>query len=67
MAQIKLNQVLTESQMLKKFGFSKPQLDSLRTKDKFPYVKVCKGVNVYIEMDVIHWLLNRRIGLKVST
>ena len=66
MAQIKLNQVLTEAQMLKKFGFSKPQLDDLRKKSDFPHVSICKGVTVFIEPYVTNWLLKHQEGLDIS-
>ena len=64
MHKVKFSQVLTEAQMIKKFGLSKPQLDTLRRETDFPYVPVRKGVTVYIEQDVVGWFLVHREGFE---
>ena len=59
-----LKNLITEDELINKFGFSEPQLKNLRTQSGFPYVPVCQNVRMYFEESVLHWCAINEKGMK---
>ena len=64
MREIKINEILTEAQLMKKFSFTKRQLETLRFEREFPYIPAAKNVRLYNSKSVVEWLLERERNKK---
>ena len=58
-----LQNVLTEAELLKLFGFTKAQLAECRNGKKLPFLKVGRNCRLYLERDVVEWLKGLRTVL----
>ena len=64
--ELSLENVIPEEELLKLFGIKKAGLGDLRRRHKLPFLKIDNQRRVYLEQDVIEWLLNRRKVLNSS-
>ena len=61
MDNVTLENFLTEDAVIEMFGLSnRSQLNTLRQKECLPFVAVSKSLRMYVESDLVDWLLNRR-------
>lgn len=58
-----IKNVFTEDAVLKWLDLEPPQLATLRNRQKFPYIQVNREVRLYLENDIIEWLLTKRQNL----
>ena len=58
-----LQNILTESEMLKITGLTKSQLADCRTKKRLPFLKINQYCRLYLERDVVDWLKKSRTVL----
>ena len=65
--QVTIKNVITEDELIDLFGISKANLDDLRYNYKLPFYKINKLSRVYLEQDVIDWLVPRKQVLNKDT
>ena len=62
----KVENLITEPDLCELFGCKKEQLARLRNGSKLPFLKITRTNRLYLESDVMEWLLSRRKILNVS-
>ena len=62
----KIENLVTEPDLCELFGCTKDQLSRLRSEEQFPFLKITRKQRLYLESDVIGWLLSRRKILNAS-
>ena len=56
----KVENLITESDLCELFGCNKNQLARLRNDAGLPFLKITKTSRLYLESDVMEWLLTQR-------
>jgi len=56
----KIQNLITEDELKELFGISKPTLSRLRLEEGLPYLRISMTRRLYLESDVIDWLIGRR-------
>ena len=56
----KIENLVTEPVLCELFGCKKNQLARLRNEARLPFLKVTRTTRLYLESDVMDWLLKRR-------
>lgn len=62
----KVADLITEPDLCELFGCKKSQVARLRNDGRLPFLKITRTNRLYLESDVIKWLLARRKVLNVS-
>ena len=62
----RVENLITESDLCELFGCKKNQLARLRNEARLPFLKITRTNRLYLESDVIKWLLERRMVLNAS-
>jgi len=62
----RVENLITESDLCELFGCKKSQLARLRNEVRLPFLKITRTSRLYLESDVMKWLLERRMVLNVS-
>ena len=62
----RVENLITESDLCELFGCKKNQLARLRNEARLPFLKITRTNRLYLESDVMKWLLERRMVLNVS-
>ncbi len=58
-----LQNIVTESELLKLTGLTKAQLAALRNQKQLPFLRVTKFCRLYLESDIVEWLKAQRTVL----
>ena len=56
--------VITEETLCQLLGLKKDQLDRLRQYEGLPFVRINHTKRVFLEQDVMEWLMTRRASLR---
>lgn len=56
-----IQNLITESDLCELLGTNKVGLGRLRNEENLPFLKVDKTKRVYLESDIMDWLLSRRV------
>ena len=56
----KFSNLITEADICSLLGVNKLALGRLRNEEGLPYLKVNQNSRVFLESDIINWLLSRR-------
>ena len=62
----KIENLVTESVLCELFGCKKNQLARLRNEARLPFLKITRTNRLYLESDVMEWLLVRKKVLNAS-
>ena len=62
----RVENLITESDLCELFGCKKNQLARLRNEAQLPFLKITRTSRLYLESDVIDWLLANRKVLNAS-
>lgn len=62
-----LQNILTESEVLKLTGLKKLQLTEARNKKRLPFLKINTTCRLYLESDVVAWLKTCRVVLNAAS
>ncbi len=62
----RVENLITEPDLCKLFGCNNDQLSRLRNESGLPFLKITRTIRLYLESDLIEWLLKRRMILNVS-
>jgi len=57
------NNVITEETLSDLLGLKKDQLNRLRQYEGLPFIRINHAKRVYLEQDVMEWLMGRRVSL----
>ena len=56
--------VITEEMLSELLGLNKDQLNRLRQYQGLPFIRINHARRVYLEQDVMEWLMGRRVSLR---
>ena len=59
----KIENLMLEEELMKLLDVNKQALDNLRYKEQLPFIKVTKTTRLYLEKDIMEWLVERRTVL----
>ncbi len=62
----KVENLITDPDLCELFGCKTKQLARLRNEARLPFLKISRTRRLYLESDVIEWLLSRRKVLNTS-
>ena len=62
----RVENLITESDLCELFGCKKNQLARLRNEARLPFLKITRTNRLYLESDVMEWLLANRKVLNAS-
>ena len=62
----RVENLITESDLCELFGCKRNQLARLRNEAQLPFLKITRTSRLYLESDVMGWLLDRRSILNAS-
>ena len=62
----RVENLITESNLCELFGCKKNQLARLRNGARLPFLKITRTNRLYLESDVMEWLLARKKVLNAS-
>jgi len=57
----KIENLITESDLCELLGCSKNELSRLRQQEGLPYLRVNRKRRLYLESDIMEWLISRRV------
>jgi len=63
---LKVQDLMTESDLCELFGCKKSQLARLRNEARLPFLKITRTSRLYLESDVVKWLVANRKVLNAS-
>jgi hypothetical protein len=55
--------VITEETLCQLLGLKKDQLNRLRQYEGLPFIRINQNKRVYLEQDIMEWLMGRRASL----
>ena len=62
----RVENLITESDLCELFGCKKNQLARLRNEAQLPFLKITRTNRLYLESDIMEWLLANRKTLNAS-
>ena len=62
----RVENLITESNLCELFGCKKSQLARLRNEARLPFLKITRTNRLYLESDVMKWLLAKKMVLNAS-
>ena len=61
----KIENLITESDLCELFGVNKDALGRLRNTKKLPFLRITKNTRLYLESDIMEWLIENRTVMNV--
>lgn len=59
-----LQNILTEEEVLKLTGLTKPQLSGCRTSKGLPFLRINQNCRLYLESDLVDWFKSQRMTVR---
>ena len=60
-----ISNLLTETDLLDLLGINKLALGRLRNEQDLPFIKVSNNCRLYLEADIMAWVMSKRVNDKV--